>query len=115
MKFSLNGELLSTKSILLIFQRRALLPGLVGHLKNNFPTMFRLYEILKVRSDPPTQDELDIASAKKKLDDPAARAYVSQLEKASENIVDALQRQAAQAAASSLACFCDDHSSRCTI
>ena len=69
--------------------------------------MYRLYELLKVRSDPPTQDELDMASGKKKLDGPAAHAYVSQLEKASENIIEALQRQAAQAAASSLASIYD--------
>lgn len=106
MKFSLNGVLSLTRSIL-IFQPHAIVPGLVGHLKNHFPTMYRLYELLKVRSDPPTQDELDMASGKKKLDGPAARAYVSQLEKASGNIIEALQRQAAQAVASSLASIYD--------
>jgi hypothetical protein len=111
MKHCLSGELSSTKSILLIFQHHAVVPGLVRHLKNHFPTMYRLYELLKVRSGPPTQDELDIASAKKKLHGPAARAYVSQLGKASENIIDAFQRQAAQATASSLACIFDDHGS----
>ena len=65
--------------------------------------MYRLYELLKAHSDQPTQDELNVASAKKNLDGPAAHAYVSQLEKASKNIVDALRRQAAQAVASSLA------------
>jgi hypothetical protein len=74
--------------------------------------MYRLYENLKVRSGRPTQDEIDIASAKKKLDGPTSRAYVSQPEKASENITDAFQRQAAQAAASSLVCIFYDHGSR---
>ena len=83
MKFSLNGVLSLTWSIL-IFQPHAIIPGLVGHLKNHFPTMYWLYELLKVHSDPPTQDELDMASGKKKLGGPAAHAYVSQLEKASE-------------------------------
>ena len=65
--------------------------------------MYQLYELLKVHSDPPMQDKLDMALGKKKLDGPAAHAYILQLEKASENITEALQYQAAQAAASSLA------------
>jgi hypothetical protein len=68
--------------------------------------MYRLYELFKVRSGPPTQDELYIASARKKLDGgPTTRAYIPQPEKASENITGAFQRQAVQAAASSLACI----------
>ena len=67
MKFNLNGELSSTKSFLFIFQRHAVVPGLVGHLKSHSSMMYRLYELLKVRSDPPTQDQLDFASAKKNL------------------------------------------------
>ena len=77
--------------------------------------MHRLYELLKVHSDPPTQDKLDIASGKKKLDGPAAHAYVSQLEKASENIIEALQHQAAQAVASSSAYIFYDCGSRSII
>lgn len=66
--------------------------------------LYRLYELLKARSDPPTQDELDIASGKKTINGTAARAYISQSEKASENIVHALQRQSVQAVVSSLVC-----------
>ncbi|KIL55008.1 hypothetical protein M378DRAFT_201131 [Amanita muscaria Koide BX008] len=73
------------------------LNGLVGHLKNHFPAMYRLYEVLKARSEPPTAEELDIVTGRTKLDTSAAGAYVSKLERASSNIMEALQRQAARA------------------
>ncbi|KAJ7124698.1 hypothetical protein C8R46DRAFT_1250867, partial [Mycena filopes] len=38
--------------------------GLVGHLQRRVPPMYRLYELLKGRTEPPTQDELDIAAGK---------------------------------------------------
>ena len=41
--------------------------GLVGHLKTHFPIMYRLYLILKDRSEPATNEELAIASGKKVL------------------------------------------------
>jgi hypothetical protein len=60
--------------------------------------MHRLYELFKSRPEPPTQDEPDIASGQKKLNASAAGAYILKLEKASENIIEALQRQAVQGA-----------------
>ena len=48
MKYSLNG-------VLKLFPRETAaepLLGLVGHIKNNFPAMYRLYEVLKARSEP---------------------------------------------------------------
>ncbi|KIL63847.1 hypothetical protein M378DRAFT_50048, partial [Amanita muscaria Koide BX008] len=73
------------------------LNGLVGHLKNHFPAMYQLYEVLKARPEPPTAEELDIATARLKLDTSAAGEYVSKLKRASSNIMEALQRQAARA------------------
>jgi hypothetical protein len=96
MKYSLNG-------VLKLFPRETTaepLLGLVGHIKNNFPAMYRLYEVLKARSEPPTTEELDIASGRKKLDASAAGEYILKLEKASENIIEALQRQAERATVS---------------
>jgi hypothetical protein len=52
---------------------------------------------LKVRPEQPTQDELNLASGRNKLDASAADAYISDLKKASENIVEAFNRQAVQA------------------
>jgi len=60
--------------------------------------MYQLYELFKACPEPPTQDELDIASGWKKLNASAAGAYISKLKKASENIIKALQHQAGQAA-----------------
>jgi hypothetical protein len=97
MKYSLNGALKP-------FPRKTtaepLLIGLVGHVKNNFPAMYRLYEVLKARPEPPTAEELDITSGRKKLDPSAAGEYILKLEKASENIIEALQRQAERATVS---------------
>ena len=90
MKYSLNG-------VLKLFPRETMaepLLGLVGHIKNNFPAMYQLYEVLKARSEPPTTEEFDIASGRKKLDASAAGEYILKLEKASENIIEALQQQA---------------------
>ncbi|KAJ6506011.1 hypothetical protein DFH09DRAFT_883395, partial [Mycena vulgaris] len=68
--------------------------GLVGHLQRRVPPMHRLYEILKGRSEPPTQDELDIAAGKKHLDSAAASAYLGKLETASNSILAAFCKQA---------------------
>ncbi|SJL11777.1 uncharacterized protein ARMOST_15186 [Armillaria ostoyae] len=72
------------------------LNGLIGHLKH-FPVMYRLYEVLHQRPEPPTSEEEDIASGKCVLEKDASREYLSQLEKASKNIVKALEKQAAKA------------------
>lgn len=60
--------------------------------------MHRLYTILHGRAEPPTEEEIEIAAGKRKLDVKATVEYLKKLEIASENIVQAFQRQAAQAA-----------------
>jgi len=42
--------------------------------------MYRLHQVLKDRSDPPTDDELVFASAKTVMDAGTANAYFSQVE-----------------------------------
>ncbi|KAG1841278.1 hypothetical protein F4604DRAFT_1939544 [Suillus subluteus] len=69
------------------------LNGLIGHLKTHFPPMYRLYLILKSRGTPPTEDELKMAQGEKVLDPDAAAAYLTQLEQASANLVDAFNKQ----------------------
>ena len=54
-------------------------PGLIAHLKCHAPAMYRLYEIMKSRSDPPTDEEIEIASAQKVLDPKAAACYLEKL------------------------------------
>ena len=74
MKYNLNGRqpvLLFTDTV-----SHKSLTGLVGHLKTHFPAMYRLYIILKDCTDPPTNEELAIASTKKVLDVEAANAYI---------------------------------------
>jgi hypothetical protein len=63
--------------------------GLIGHLKTNFPAMHRLYLVLKDRAEPPTEEEVLFASAKKILNHAKASEYLLQLEKASNTILDA--------------------------
>ncbi|KAK0446615.1 hypothetical protein EV421DRAFT_1901468 [Armillaria borealis] len=75
---------------------RSSLNGLIGHLKH-FPVMYRLYEVLHQHPEPPTSEEEDIASGKHVLKKDVSREYLSQLEKVSENIVKALEKQAAKA------------------
>jgi hypothetical protein len=62
--------------------------------------MYQLYYMLKDREDPPTPDEIAIASGKKQLDGRAEAEYLKKLEKASENIKKAFEDQHARAAVS---------------
>ncbi len=71
--------------------------GLMAHLKRHAPAMFRLYELLKSRSDPPTDEEIQIASAQKVLDPQTASRYLDKLAKASRDLDAAFAHQAAQA------------------
>jgi hypothetical protein len=75
---------------------------LIGHIKHGFPAMYRLYVLLKGRDEPPTPDEIAIASGRKVLDPAKAAAYLDQLEKASTTIVDLFHRQAEETKACSL-------------
>ena len=62
--------------------------------------MHRLYLCLKDRDEPPTDDEIAIASGQKTLDPSKAAEYLLKLEKATSNIVDAFKQQNQQAAVS---------------
>jgi hypothetical protein len=57
--------------------------------------MYHLYVILKDREEPPTPDEIAIASGKKQLDGHAEAKYLKKLEKTSENIKKAFEDQQA--------------------
>lgn len=74
--------------------------GLIGHLKQHFPVMYRLFCTLKDRVSAPTSDEIEIASGRKTLDNVQAQQYLKKLETASENILKAFQRQTLEAAVS---------------
>jgi hypothetical protein len=84
----------------LLFLRPCIVLGLIGHLKTHFPTIYKLYLILKSRGTAPTEDELKIARGEKLLDPGAAAEYIRQLEQASVNIVDAFNKQVNKASVS---------------
>jgi hypothetical protein len=60
--------------------------------------MYWPFLILKDCDEPPTNDEVAIASGKKTLDPTKAAEYLVKLEKASATIVDAFAKQNQQAA-----------------
>jgi hypothetical protein len=62
--------------------------------------MYQLYCILKDRDAPPTQDEIAIASGKKRLDGKTEAEYFKKLERTSENIKKAFEEQQARATVS---------------
>ena len=62
--------------------------------------MYQLYEVLKAHPEPPTAEELELATGHMKLDASAAWEYILKLEKASSNIMEAFQLQAMQATVS---------------
>ena len=70
---------------------------LVNNLWVHVKPMYHLYCILKDRDEPPTFDEIAIASGKKVLDGHAEAEYLKKLEKASENIKKAFKDQQAWA------------------
>ena len=89
MKYSLNGK----QPLLLFIVSQKSIVGLVGHLKRHFPAMHRLYMVLKYHTEPPTDDELAMASAEKVLDTEVANAYLGQVEVASENLLSMFAKQ----------------------
>jgi hypothetical protein len=70
---------------------------LVNYLRVHVKPMYQLYSILKDRDEPPTPDEIEIASAKRQLDGKAEAEYLRKLDKSSENIKKAFQDQQARA------------------
>jgi hypothetical protein len=55
--------------------------GLIGHIKTHFPVMYQLYLHLKDCDEPPTEDDIAIASGRKILDSTLAAEYLLKLEK----------------------------------
>ena len=72
--------------------------GLISHLKSHFPHMYWLYCILKAWAEPPTAQEITIASGEEALNPASEVEYIKKLEAASENICKAFAAQVAQAA-----------------
>ena len=101
-KYSLNGK----RSLLLcaniVTQASSILVGLVGHLKTHFPAMYRLYLVLKDRTNPPTDEDLAIASRKKILDAETANSYLGQVEAASANLLSMFAKQSQEHAVSEI-------------
>jgi hypothetical protein len=62
--------------------------------------MYQLYCVLNGRPEPPTAEDIAIASGKKPLSEKAQAEYIKKLESASENIKRAFQEQEARAAVS---------------
>ncbi|KAG2107774.1 hypothetical protein BD769DRAFT_1675491 [Suillus cothurnatus] len=70
------------------------LNGLIGHLKTHFPPMYQSYLVMTSHETPLTEDELKLARGEKVIDsDTAAAAYLTQLEQASANLVNAFNKQ----------------------
>ena len=74
----------------------------MNNLRVHVKPMYQLFSILKDRDEPPTPDEIDIASAKQQLDWKAKAEYLQKLEKSSENIKKAFQNQQARAIVSEI-------------
>jgi hypothetical protein len=74
--------------------------GLKNHLRVHIAPMYQLYCVLNGRPEPPTAEDIAIASGKKPLSEKAQAEYIKKLESASENIKRAFQEQEARAAVS---------------
>lgn len=72
---------------------------LVNNLKSITP-MYNLYRVLKNRDEPPTSDEITMASGKRVLDGRTEAEHLKLLEMSKENIKKAFEDQKARAAVS---------------
>ena len=76
---------------------------LVNNLKLVTP-MYNLYRILKDRDEPPTSDEIAMASGKKALDGRTEARHLKLLKTSTENIKKAFEDQKAHTAVSNQIC-----------
>lgn len=76
---------------------------LVNNLKPITP-MYNLYRILRDREEPPTSNEITMASGKKALDGRTEAEHLKLLEKSKENIKKAFEDQKARAVVSDQTC-----------
>jgi hypothetical protein len=67
--------------------------ALVNNLCVHIKPMYQIYCILKDQDEPPTPDEIAVASRKQQLDGKAKAKYLQKLKKLSENIKKAFQDQ----------------------
>jgi hypothetical protein len=74
-----------------------ILSVLVNNLHVYVKPMYQLYSILKERDKPLTLDKIDIASAKRQLDEKTKVEYLQKLTKMSENIKKVFRDQQARA------------------
>ena len=79
-----------------------ILSALVNNLRVHVKPMYHLYSILKDRDGPLTPDEIDIASAKRRLNETTEAEYLQKLQRSSENIKKAFQDQEACAIVSEI-------------
>ena len=82
---------------LLLDSSHKVLSVLVNNLCVHVKPMYQLYSILKDHDEPPTPDEINIASAKRQLDWKTEAEYLQKLKKSSENIKKAFQNQQTRA------------------
>jgi len=100
MRGNLSGAF-SFRSLLLDLSHK-FLSVLVNNLCIHVKPMYQLYCILKDCDTPLTPDEIDIASAKCRLDETTETEYLQKLQKSSENIKKVFQDQQAHAIVSEI-------------
>ena len=100
MRGNLSGAF-SFRSLLLDLSHK-FLSVLVNNLCIHVKPMYQLYCILKDCDTPLTPDEIDIASAKHRLDETTETEYLQKLQKSLENIKKVFQDQQARAIVSEI-------------
>jgi hypothetical protein len=83
--------------LLIILYRLTIELVLVNNLHINIKPMYRLYCLLKEQEEPPTLDDIAIASGRKKLDADTEAKYLKKFENVSGNIRKAFEDQRVQA------------------
>jgi hypothetical protein len=81
---------------LIIVYELTVILALMNNLRVHVKPMYRLYCILKEREEPPTLEDIAIASGKKKLDASTEAEYLKKFENTSGNIKKAFEDQQAR-------------------
>lgn len=71
-----------------------ILTGLQTHLRKYFPVMHRLYLALSSSPDPPSKEQIDLASGVTTMDAAAAAKYLGKVQLATADIVKSMAAQA---------------------
>ena len=94
MKHSTNGESQGVQPSALHVKMTQCHAGMESYLRHNFPDHYRLFEVLRNRTTPPTDEEIAIAQGKTELSATQRAAHVGALSARQTTMEEHMQKRA---------------------